>query len=89
MKRGSKGFVDNSTRNVASAAETQNGSRIDNRHVLSALTDDWLLANARGAHPPTGAGGRPAARAGPGEWGRRGEGGRAGEGGGNLARCKS
>jgi hypothetical protein len=34
VKRGSKRFVDNSTRNVASTAETQNGTRINNRHTL-------------------------------------------------------
>ncbi len=46
MKRGLKGFVGNSTRNVASAAETQNGIRIEKRHALRALTDDCLLADA-------------------------------------------
>ncbi len=46
MKRGLKAFVDNSARDVCLAAETQNGTRNDNRHALRALTDDWLLANA-------------------------------------------
>lgn len=43
---GLKAHLDYITRNAKLAAETQNGTRIDNRHALRALTDDWLLANA-------------------------------------------
>lgn len=43
---GLKADLDCITRNIRLAAETQNGTRIDNRHALRALTDDWLLANA-------------------------------------------
>jgi type IV secretion system T-DNA border endonuclease VirD2 len=43
---GLKAHLDYITRNAKLSAETQNGTRIDNRHALRALTDDWLLANA-------------------------------------------
>lgn len=43
---GLKAHLDYITRNAKLAAVTQNGTRIDNRHALRALTDDWLLANA-------------------------------------------
>ncbi|OYZ12938.1 MAG: hypothetical protein B7Y35_15735 [Sphingomonadales bacterium 28-64-96] len=43
---GLKAQLDYITRTARLSAETQNGTRIDNRHALRALTDDWLLANA-------------------------------------------
>jgi hypothetical protein len=43
---GLKAHLDYLTRNAKLFAATQNGFRIDNRHTLRALTDDWLLANA-------------------------------------------
>lgn len=55
---GLKAHLDYITRNAKLAAETQNGTRIDNRHALRAITDDWLLANsveARGRPLPDAA----------------------------------
>lgn len=43
---GLKAHLDYITRNGRLSAETQQGTRIDNRHALRTLTDDWLLANA-------------------------------------------
>jgi len=48
---GLKAHLDYITRYFKLAAETQNGTRINNRHAPRALTDDWLLANANPALP--------------------------------------